>query len=65
MLVGCCIALAWKPVQLYPLTFALGGCEVARRVHCLAMPGIVSFIVVHLALVAVPHMLRPMVTKDV
>jgi thiosulfate reductase cytochrome b subunit len=53
----------WKPVQLYPLTFALGGYEIARRVHFLAMAGIVVFIVVHLALVAiVPRTLRPMIT---
>jgi thiosulfate reductase cytochrome b subunit len=73
VLAGCGIALAivsglaiWKPVQLYPLTFALGGYEVARRVHFLAMAGIVAFIVVHLALVAVvPRTLRPMVTGRV
>ena len=67
---GCGIVLAivsglaiWKPVQLYPLTFALGGYEIARRVHFLAMAGIVAFIIVHLALVAiVPRTLRPMLT---
>ena len=53
----------WKPVQLYPLTFAFGGYEIARRVHFLAMAGIVVFIIVHLALVAiVPRTLRPMIT---
>lgn len=70
VLVGCGIALAivsglaiWKPVQLYSLTFLLGGYEVARRVHFLAMSGIVAFIVVHLALVVVvPRTLRPMIT---
>jgi thiosulfate reductase cytochrome b subunit len=70
VLVGCGIALAiasglaiWKPVQLYPLTFLLGGYEIARRVHFLAMSGIVAFIVVHLSLVAiVPSTLRPMIT---
>ena len=69
VLVGCGIALAivsglaiWKPVQLYPLTFLLGGYEVARRVHFLAMAGIVGFIVVHLTLVAiVPRTLRAMI----
>jgi thiosulfate reductase cytochrome b subunit len=69
-LVGCGIALAivsglaiWKPVQLYPLTFLLGGYEIARRVHFLAMAGIVAFIVVHLALVViVPRTLRSMIT---
>jgi thiosulfate reductase cytochrome b subunit len=73
VLAGCGIAMAivsglaiWKPVQLYPLTFVLGGYEVARRVHFLAMAGIVAFIVVHLALVAVvPRTLRPMVTGRV
>lgn len=73
VLAGCGIALAiisglaiWKPVQLYPLTFALGGYEVARRVHFLAMAGIMLFVVVHLSLVAiVPRTLRPMVTGRV
>ncbi len=68
VLVGCAIALAiasglaiWKPVQLWPLCFALGGYEAARRVHFLAMTGIVGFVVVHLALVAiVPRTLPPM-----
>jgi thiosulfate reductase cytochrome b subunit len=60
VLVGCGIALAiasglaiWKPVQLYPLTFLMGGYESARRIHFLVMAGIVAFIVVHLALVVV------------
>ena len=73
VLAGCGIALAivsglaiWKPVQLYLLTSSLGGYEVARRVHFLAMTGIVAFILVHLALVAiVPRTLRPMVTGRV
>lgn len=53
----------WKPVQLYPVTFAFGGYEIARRVHFLAMSGIVAFIIIHLALVAiVPRTLRPMIT---
>lgn len=56
----------WKPVQFYPLTLLLGGYEIARRVHFLAMAGIVAFVVVHLALVAiVPRTLRPMVTGRV
>ena len=67
--VGCCIALVIasglairKPVQLYPLCFLLGGYEVARRVHFLAMSGIAGFVVVHLALVAiVPRTLLPMI----
>ena len=73
VLSGCGIALAivsglaiWKPVQLYPLTCLLGGYEIARRVHFLAMAGIAAFIIVHLALVAiVPRTLRPMVTGRV
>jgi thiosulfate reductase cytochrome b subunit len=53
----------WKPVQLYPLSIALGGYEMARRVHFLAMAGIAGFIAVHLSLVAiVPRTLRPMIT---
>jgi thiosulfate reductase cytochrome b subunit len=70
VLAGCGVALAilsglaiWKPVQLQPLSAALGGYETARRVHFLAMSGIVAFIAVHLILVAiVPRTLRPMIT---
>ncbi|HME26934.1 MAG TPA: cytochrome b/b6 domain-containing protein [Acetobacteraceae bacterium] len=73
VLASCGIAFAivsglaiWKPVQFYPLTFALGGYEIARRVHFLAMAGIVAFVMVHLALVAiVPRTLRPMLTGRV
>lgn len=53
----------WKPVQLQWLTSAFGGYEIARRVHFIAMAGIVGFIVVHLALVAlVPRTLAAMIT---
>jgi thiosulfate reductase cytochrome b subunit len=70
VLAGCGIALAivsglaiWKPVQLYALTYLLGGYEIARRVHFLAMAGIAGFVVVHLMLVAiVPRTLPPMLT---
>ncbi len=70
VVVGGDIALAivsglaiWKPVQLYAVTLALGGYEIARRVHFVAMSGIVAFTVIHLALVAiVPRTLRPMIT---
>jgi thiosulfate reductase cytochrome b subunit len=70
VLAGSGIALAivsglaiWKPVQLYPVTFAFGGYEIARRIHFLAMSGIVVFIIIHLVLVAiVPHTLRSMIT---
>ena len=52
----------WKPVQLHPLTALLGGYEVARRVHFIAMSGIVGFVVVHLGLVVlVPSTLIPMI----
>jgi thiosulfate reductase cytochrome b subunit len=70
VLVGCGIVLAmvsglaiWKPVQLHSLTILLGGYEIARRVHFLAMAGIVGFIIVHLAMVAiVPRTLLSMLT---
>jgi thiosulfate reductase cytochrome b subunit len=70
VLAGCGIAGAivsglalWKPVQLAPLTMALGGYEAARRVHFAAMSGLVAFVVLHLALVAiVPRTLLPMIT---
>ena len=53
----------WKPVQLSGLATALGGYEVARRVHFAVMVGIVAFIVLHLTLVLlVPHTLPSMVT---
>lgn len=53
----------WKPVQLYPLAAALGGYELCRRIHFLAMAGIVSFTVLHLLLVIlVPRSLPPMIT---
>jgi thiosulfate reductase cytochrome b subunit len=56
----------WKPVQFAPLTALLGGYEAARRVHFLAMAGLVGFIVVHLALVAiVPRTLVSMLTGRV
>jgi len=53
----------WKPVQLQTLTALMGGYEVARRVHFLAMAGIVGFLVLHLILVAlVPRSLEGMLT---
>jgi thiosulfate reductase cytochrome b subunit len=53
----------WKPVQLQTLASLLGGYEVARRVHFLAMAGIVSFVVLHLTLVAlVPRTLLGILT---
>lgn len=70
ILVLLCLALVilsglaiWKPVQFHPMTALLGGYEAARRVHFLAMSGIVAFVVVHLALVIfVPSTLIPMIT---
>ena len=53
----------WKPVQLDGLVDLFGGYDVARRVHFVAMAGIVAFVVVHLALVLiVPSTLLPMLT---
>jgi thiosulfate reductase cytochrome b subunit len=53
----------WKPVQLHWLTSLFGGYDIARRVHFVAMAGIVAFVVVHLALVAlVPRTLPSMIT---
>ncbi len=53
----------WKPVQLQTLAALLGGYEVARRLHFLAMAGICAFLVLHLALVAlVPRTLPAMIT---
>ena len=50
----------WKPVML-PFAELLGGYEVARRVHFVAMAGIVGFVLLHLALVAlVPRTLVSM-----
>jgi len=52
----------WKPVQLAPLAALFGGYESTRRVHFLAMTGIVGFIVVHVALVViVPRTLFAMI----
>lgn len=55
----------WKPVQLQELTWLLGGFQSARAIHFLCMAGIVLFVVVHLALVAlVPRTLATMVTGN-
>ncbi|NEU12904.1 cytochrome b/b6 domain-containing protein [Methylobacterium sp. BTF04] len=52
----------WKPVQLQLLTAVFGGYEGGRLVHFAAMAGIVGFVVVHLALVAlVPKTLPTMI----
>jgi len=53
----------WKPVQFQGLVALLGGYELVRRIHFIAMAGIVGFTVVHLALVAiVPSTLWAMIT---
>jgi thiosulfate reductase cytochrome b subunit len=53
----------WKPVQLWWLTAALGSYSSVRWVHFVAMSGIVGFVVIHLALVAiVPRTLPSMIT---
>ncbi|HEY1934262.1 MAG TPA: cytochrome b/b6 domain-containing protein [Acetobacteraceae bacterium] len=52
----------WKPVQTYPLVSLFGGFQGARLIHFLAMAGIVGFLLVHIALVAlVPRTLIAMV----
>ncbi len=51
----------WKPVQLQTLAALLGGYEVARRIHFLAMAGIIGFVGLHLIMVAlVPRSLPGM-----
>ena len=51
----------WKPVQLWWLSDLCGGFRASRYVHFFAMAGIVGFLAVHLALVAlVPRVLWPM-----
>jgi len=53
----------WKPVQLQTLSSLLGGYEVTRRVHFLAMSCIMGFVVIHVVLVAiVPSTLWTMIT---
>lgn len=52
----------WKPVQLSWLTNSVGGYEVAREVHFIAMAGIAAFVVIHLLLVLiVPRTILPMI----
>jgi thiosulfate reductase cytochrome b subunit len=49
----------WKPVQFGALTWVFGGYDIARRIHFGLMTGIVAFVVVHVALVAlVPATLK-------
>lgn len=54
----------WKPVQFHLLAAVMGGYEGARLVHFLCMSGIVAFVIVHIALVAiVPSTLLTMITS--
>lgn len=54
----------WKPVQFHLLAAVMGGYEGARLVHFFSMSGIVAFIIVHVALVAiVPSTLLTMITS--
>jgi thiosulfate reductase cytochrome b subunit len=53
----------WKPGQFQELTWLFGGFDVARVIHFLGMAAIVSFLVVHVALVIiVPKTLPTMIT---
>ncbi|KQP35548.1 cytochrome b/b6 domain-containing protein [Pseudorhodoferax sp. Leaf274] len=53
----------WKSVQFGLLRELLGGYEAARRIHFVAMAGLVGFVAVHLAMVAlVPRTLLPMLS---
>jgi thiosulfate reductase cytochrome b subunit len=53
----------WKPVQFHLLAAVMGGYEGARLVHFFSMSGIVAFVIVHVALVAiVPSTLLTMIT---
>ncbi|VVE04539.1 MULTISPECIES: cytochrome b/b6 domain-containing protein [Pandoraea] len=53
----------WKPIQLGWLLVLFGSFQGARLVHFLAMAGLVGFIVIHVAMVAlVPRTLRTMIT---
>ncbi len=52
----------WKPVQLAPLTWLMGGFAAARVVHFLTMVAIAGFLVIHVAMaLLVPRSLRAMV----
>ena len=52
----------WKPVQLGWLVGLFGGYPIARGIHLATMFGIVAFILVHVALVAIhPRTLKSMI----
>ncbi len=62
----CSGLMLWKPVQFDSVASLFGGYEVMRRVHFVAMSGIVGFVVVHIALVIlVPRTLPAMITGRV
>jgi hypothetical protein len=53
----------WKPIQFSELLALFGSFQTARLVHFLCMTGIVTFMIVHVALaVLVPHTLVAMFT---
>ena len=53
----------WKPVQLYWLASLMGDYEGARLLHFFCMAGLVLFVVVHVAMVAlVPKTFMTMIT---
>jgi thiosulfate reductase cytochrome b subunit len=52
----------WKPVQLGWLTGLFGGYPIARGIHLATMFGIVAFVLVHVAMVAIhPRTLKSMI----
>jgi len=52
----------WKPVQFSALSTLFGDYELTRRVHFFSMVGLVAFVVVHVAMVAiVPRTLLTMI----
>ncbi|MEO8717269.1 MAG: cytochrome b/b6 domain-containing protein [Burkholderiales bacterium] len=56
----------WKPVQMQTLGQLMGDYEGARYVHFFCMAGIVLFVIVHVAMVAlVPRTLPAMITGNV
>ena len=52
----------WKPVQFGWLTGLFGGYPIARGIHLATMFGIVAFVLIHVAMVAiVPRTLKSMI----
>jgi thiosulfate reductase cytochrome b subunit len=55
----------WKPVQLGWLAGLFGGYPIARDIHLAIMFGIVAFVLVHVALVAIhPRTLKSMIVTE-